>query len=309
MSDRIMNEALSWHGAQARDDMDWEAFAEWLEADPRHRAAYDDVALIDTAVDRHRETLRPLLPAVEEKARQHRWYAVAGVGIAAALALVIGAPMLRQGAPAPADYRTGAGETRTIALNDGSTILLSASSHLRVSGTRQDDLTLEGGAYFDVPHDPARTMRIHVGGYEVSDIGTRFDITASHMTLRVAVAEGRLSVGSAALATPVVLTAGHRLLVEQTKGKAEVEPVHAADVGSWRSGRLVYDNVPLSLVAADISRYAGQTVTVAPDIAGQRFSGVLAIGDGSGLVSNLQQFMDLQASVKGDHVRLDARGR
>ena len=44
MSADIDEAAARWHLAQADDDMDWSAFTEWLEADPRHRDAYDAMA-------------------------------------------------------------------------------------------------------------------------------------------------------------------------------------------------------------------------------------------------------------------------
>ena len=57
----IVERAIAWQQAIAGDDMDWAAFTAWLEADPRHRGAFDDIALIDRAVDSHRDALRTLL--------------------------------------------------------------------------------------------------------------------------------------------------------------------------------------------------------------------------------------------------------
>ena len=54
---RIEEEAAAWQVASANDDMDWDGFTRWLEADPRHRRAFDEVALADTLVDDHRESL------------------------------------------------------------------------------------------------------------------------------------------------------------------------------------------------------------------------------------------------------------
>ena len=63
MSDDIYEAAARWHQAQARDDIDWDAFAAWLDADPRHRDAYDDIALLDEDIDRSRDTIVAMLPA------------------------------------------------------------------------------------------------------------------------------------------------------------------------------------------------------------------------------------------------------
>ena len=50
-----------WHLASCRDDMDWDGFTLWLEADPRHRAHYDEITLTDAALEVRREALRTAL--------------------------------------------------------------------------------------------------------------------------------------------------------------------------------------------------------------------------------------------------------
>jgi transmembrane sensor len=175
---------------------------------------------------------------------------------------------------------------------------LAGGSHLTVDA-RNEEMKLAGTAWFDVPHDPSRTLTIAAGPYRITDIGTKFDISTDIGTMKVAVAEGSLSVKEGGLTAPVDLKEGQHLLASQTLGIAEVSTVSTENVGSWRSGRLVYQAVPLSLVAAEISRYAGKKVIADRSIAGRRFSGVLSIGDGSALVSNLAQFANLK-QISGD---------
>ncbi len=309
MDDRIIEEAISWHAAQMRDDCDWDGFTLWLEADPQHRVAFDDVTLLDDVLVQRRELLAQLLPA-ETRAipeavpnRRARRWAGYGLGTAAAAAIAFSLPMLSTGGSQVA-YATGPGQTRMIALADGSRVQLASASRLVVD---KGSMTLDGAAWFDVPHDPSRQLTIQAGGYRVSDIGTKFEISAGERSVKVAVAEGTLSVSAGGLAKPVRLSGGQRLLVVGDLNLAEIGSIDRSDVGSWRSGRLVYQNVPLSLVAADISRYAGRKLIVDPKVAGRRFSGVLSIGNGSGLVGDLQQFMGLATRTEGSAVRLVAR--
>lgn len=310
MTDRIMDEALAWHSAQQSDDCDWDAFALWLEADPRHRACYDDVALIDRAVEDHRPVLQSVLtpPApVEAPRMRHRRGIWAMGGLAASLALAFGLSTFTPGRDAAVDYRTGPNESREIALADGSRIHLAAASHLQVAGDRQDRLTIEGSAYFDIRHDPARSMVIQAGDQQVSDIGTRFDILTMGRAARIAVAQGVVSVSSPSLASAITLGQGRQLIVNPVDGDAEVQTVQAANVGAWRQGRLAWDNMPLPLVAADISRYARRLVAVSPDIAGRRFSGVLVVGDGTALVGDVARLMDLKVADQGSSLLLTGR--
>ncbi|MDZ7895667.1 MAG: hypothetical protein U5M50_12350 [Sphingobium sp.] len=105
------------------------------------------------------------------------------------------------------------------------------------------------------------------------------------------------------------LTAGRQLVVDDRSGTGDLAAVEPGNVGSWRAGRLVYDNVPLSLVAADLSRYGRQQVKVGEAVAGRRFSGVLVVGDGGKLVQDVAQIMGLRASRSDGAVLLDAGGR
>jgi transmembrane sensor len=107
-------------------------------------------------------------------------------------------------------------------------------------------------------------------------------------------------------AKPTKVSAGEQLIAVHGTPAARVMPVHAADVGSWRRGRLVYNNTPLGIVAADIARYSGKTITVDPAISNRPFSGVLAIGDGSRLLVNLSDLMPISYEEKGNSVRISA---
>jgi len=326
MTETIIDRAIAWHRAQDDADFDWDGFTLWLEADPAHRLAFDEIALLDARIADHRPALAALLPpiaavpvalpATEDPMENRvmpprRWGLRAGGGIAAAIALAVAVPALLtlsplnlsplnlSSPPSAADYRTGAGQSRTIALKDGSRIALAASSHLRVEGKGQDKLTLEGGALFDIPHRPDRTMTIRAGGQEISDIGTRFDILADARTMRVAVAEGVIALRPAGAGNAVRLPAGRQMVIDRAAHQGEISAVAPDAIGSWRQGRLIYEAVPLSLVASDISRYAGVPVRAGADVAGRRFSGVLIVGDGSGLVGEVAQLMDLRIMREG----------
>lgn len=326
MNERITEEAWRWHQALERDDADWDGFTLWLEADPQHRAAYDAVATIDDALTRQKDRLDLILPpdpasapvasglpaAVAEAAapRPRRRGLWLGGAVAAVLALVVAVPVLRPGAAPESDYRTGSGETRAVDLADGSRITLGPSSRLTLSGSGPLTVRLEGGAWFDIRHDPARTLTVVAGDQRITDIGTKFDILSLAGHVYVAVAEGQVAVGPQAEgAAAVTVTAGRSLTVDSRTHEARLRPVAAGDVGGWRAGRLVYDDAPLALVAADLSRYARQAVSVAPEVAQRRFSGVLAVGKNANPAVELGNLMGLQAQADGSGLRLGAGGR
>ena len=316
MNDAILEAAALWHQGQARDDMDWDGFAAWLEADPRHREAYDEIALLDERVDHARGAILASLPANDSEASENQFegrsprrpYLAWGGIAAAALVAVTAGSWWTSGpsTPATTTYAVAAGQTRTVAVADGATATLAGGSRLDVA--KGAALALAGSAYFDVRHDPARPLIVTVSGFEVRDIGTRFDINSDGKTIRVAVAEGKVSVSARGGAAATEVTAGHALVGDVARGTVTLETAAPAAVGAWRNGRFIYDQVPLSLVAADIARYTGHPVTVAERVAQRRFSGVLAPGDRDSMVASVRQLAGVSVRREGDAVLLGGTG-
>ena len=307
MSDRehMIDEAAAWLAASANDAMDWDGFTRWLGADPRHRAAYDEVALADALVGEHRAALRG---AVNPAPASPRWFGrwkLAGGAIAAALALVV----LVQSwvAQHPTSYIT-ADSARQIALADGSSIMLAPHSKLIVSSDKRQ-LALSGGAWFDIRHTPKRELAIAAGSLQLRDIGTRFDVQSLPGLIRVGVAEGELEVASVELAKPIRLAAGKHMLFDESAGDVTLANAPVSAMGSWRKGRLTYQSTPLSLVAADLSRYAGVRIELPDSLKDRHFSGTLASSDGKAAIRDLAQLMALDLVPAGSGYRLEPRSR
>lgn len=308
----IIDQAIAWHFASEGDDMDWSAFTAWLEADSRHRKAYDEIALSDRLIEDHRRDIDKRLPAndqpmpeeVPAPSGKRGWMRWAGTAIAACLVAVLAVPQFL--ANPEQVYQTHASGQR-IALADGSTIQLAPRSKLVIAGRDASEMTLDGGALFDIRHNPDRPLRIAAGDLSISDIGTRFDVRSAPGQIRVDVADGEVSVGAAALAQSIRLTRGRGLVFDAGAGTALVTAISADKVGEWRSGHLSYDTAPLSLVAADLSRYAGVDVTVPAALAGRQFSGTLAIGNGDAALRDLSQLMGLELGRDGRGYRLGER--
>lgn len=305
IDERMLDEAIAWQLALEQDDADWDGYTRWLEADPRHRLAFDEIALTERIVAERADELAHLHsiaspPAIPSPTRRGWLYGA----VAAAVALAVGIPTFW---PLPGDviYATARGETRQIALGKGMSVALAPSSRLLAKGGEVTNLELvSGDAYFAVQHDPARQLSVKAGDYSVTDIGTTFGVNLSRAAVTVSVAEGNVSVApSGGGATKV--NAGQQLIAREG-GHVQLSAVTAGNVGSWRKGRLVYSDAPLAAVVADIARYSGKSVTIDPAIEDRTFSGVLAIGDGSALAANLAELAALSYETKGDSVRLGA---
>jgi transmembrane sensor len=304
----VIDEALAWRASLDNDDADWDGYIRWLEADPRHRAIYDELDLVDAAVLDHREDIGRLLRSAPRKRRLgirgRRMAGIAGSGIAAALALFFMLPAWNS--TTPRSYEAGGGAERLVVLAEGVRVTLSPSSRIVVSGEATDIELTKGEAFFDVRHDPARTLVVSAGDYNISDIGTRFSVNLGGEAFRIGVSQGTVAVSSDRT-SPINVTAGEQLV--SAAGGLTRSPIAVTEVGSWRSGRLSYSNAPLSLVTADISRYSGRRVSIDPSLENAHFSGSLVIGNGSRLLSDLAAVMGASVRHEDDGDRIGVDGR
>ena len=312
MSEDINDAAARWLSEQNGDDMDWDGFTRWLETDPRHRAAFDTLALLDDDVTTHRASIAAALPGEEaatDRPRSWRKVGLAWIGaVATALVLFFGAHG-NAPTPGPVLVATTPGQTREVGLRDGSRIVLAPASRLMVMGENQDRIAMTGSAYFDVVHRQGRDLVIEANGLSIRDVGTKFAVDAGAAATRVSVAQGEVEVSIAGAGDGVMLRAGRGFVLARGDASAQLSAVRAADVGSWRRGELVYDAAPLALVADDLNRYARQRVAVDPRIADRRFSGVLSIGDGAALAKSVAAIMALRVRSVDGGVRLEPGGK
>jgi transmembrane sensor len=272
----IIDQAAHWHVASMRDDMDWDAFTRWLEETPEHRTRYDEIARADAMLQDNREALQTARASDRRPERSRRWGLWAGAGAAAAAVLALALNLPNVPKPATSHYVTG-DTSRQIALKDGSSIELAPHSQIDIGDmagqTTGQAMRLSGGAYFDIRHDPARTMTIAAGPLELRDIGTRFDVQTDGDSVRVAVAQGSVSVTAPELEHTVPVSGGHALVYDHASSHAQVEPLDQQAVGTWRHGQLFYDDTPLTLVAQDLERYGGIHVDLPPTCADGGFRG------------------------------------
>jgi transmembrane sensor len=290
----MVTKAAQWHIASSGDAMDWDGFTLWLEADPRHRACYDEIARADALVGQHAAGLAlpvapPHAPAMP---RRRAWMATAALA-AASLTLAVLVPGWRAATP----QVTEAGDAmRTVALADGSRITLAPRSRLTVAGAH---LALEGEAHFAIRHDPARALRVTAGALTIADIGTVFDVATGRSGVRIAVSEGQVAVHDAGGTGAIQLTAGNGVIYGDD-GTLRATAGEGFGLAGWTSGSLAYADAPLPLVAEDIARLTGITLTVSPHLRTRRFSGSLSVAKGAHAARDLATIMNLRLVMHGN---------
>jgi transmembrane sensor len=301
----ILDAAADWHAGLEGDTPDYEGFADWLEADVRHRDAYDRVIALDMLVVDHSSVLLPRLPANDD-APSNTWGYRRLAGMAAAVALVIGtgALTMRETAPDRIAIASKKGQSKLIQLADSSAVTLDGNSSISYLKGSERSITLtKGSAHFAVKHDAAKPFFIAAGRYQIRDLGTEFTVSRVLDHLSISVSSGLVDISGPGMSR-LAVSPGER--IDFANGKFEKSKVEPADVGSWRQGRLIYNNAPLRLVVADINRYVDQTVQIDPALSDRHFSGVLTIGNGSQLAPTLANVMAIPLKKDGNVVHLGA---
>lgn len=279
--DSAREAAIAWHlRLDDAGEAEWEAFVAWLERDPVHRLEFD-------RAERAGADLREAMPClagtdmpVAEPDRPkfgRKWPLVAGLtAVAASLILALSFSFHAAQPAAWTAVQTSPGEQRTLALSDGSRLYLNGATRVLLdkSNSRLARIA-QGEVTFEVTHDATNPFTVEVGKAQLRDVGTIFNVSFDHGQSKIGIVEG------AVLYNPgrenVTLTRGDVVIVSAGKGSAILSSVDPRGIGSWRQGQLIYDREGLDVVASDVGRILGTEVTVAPEIVGQRFTGVIRI--------------------------------
>ena len=204
----------------------------WVAADPRRRALADAMRSVARAPARTdpprswdaeralRRVRRQIgsrrhekrLPTLRLSQRARPWrleLAIAALGAAAAVVV-----FTVSGGPRPAqqpvvslqparEMVTAPGQRASLTLSDGTRLVLSPASHLRIpagfggsrAGARSREVWLDGEASFSVQHDSAMAFVVHTSSGTIEDLGTEFVLSTypEERGLRVAVRDGRVA--------------------------------------------------------------------------------------------------------------------
>ncbi|WP_294304997.1 FecR domain-containing protein [uncultured Sphingomonas sp.] len=294
-------QAIDWHVRQR--DMsaaEWDAFATWLEDSPANARAYDAVAMADALLVAPMAEPQPVMTETPVAANDNRgwgrWWLMGGV--AAAVALIAG-PVLMQTRPDIRVEQTRPGETRVIALNDGTQVEMAGGSRLRLDRNDTRVATLESGqALFRVRHDASAPFELRSGDVAIRDVGTVFDVRREGARLDVTVAEGAVALAPRGQA--VQLTAGQGARLDEAQGSLRRVQVDPAMVGGWRRGLLDLDGDTVDAIAARLQSAYGMRIAVEGPLAKRSVTGLVRVtGDASRDVPRLAKLIGAEWRQSG----------
>jgi transmembrane sensor len=293
-------------------------FQYWVEADPRHRAAFDRAFMAWKLLDGGVADVRPAHPPVAS--RPPVWLRPALGGLAAAIVLgliYLGAwrtgPEAASNAPAAALVSAPATAPDTRVLADGTTVRLNAGASVQPAftlGERRVRLE-QGEAYFIVTHDAARPFIVEAGGVAVRAVGTAFNVRLQEQGIDVLVTQGRVEVDvshvrngisdadaatrQAPPAPPPLIGAGQRAIVDLLPATPHVVVTEVtADVLArelaWREPLLSLGGATLEDLALQFERNTGRKIVLRGSELGElRIGGRFPSDDLDGFVRLMQE--------------------
>lgn len=259
-------------------------FRVWREADAANAAAFDrlqaGIGALHEAFEADAELRAMRDRAVEYVRVAPRWRIAAGIG---AVVLALGAAALwlpgrgaedhgvQVASGAGSYFQTGVGERSTVTLADGSKVTLNTRSRMEVNyaAGRREVKLVSGQALFEVAKDPSRPFVVTAGPRRVTALGTAFDVRLDGEKVQVTMVEGRVAVEPTRpsmlqklVAPEMELVAGQQLVAALADVGSKVGRADAKTTTSWREGKVVFADTPLTEAVAEMNRYSATPILI-----------------------------------------------
>ncbi len=315
-------ERRAGHAWSGKKELELQA---WLEADPRHRQAYDEIAQTWDAFD---HVARPVLardhatrpgPALAQ-GRRTGWtwfgnarHTIATAALAFSLLCAGGWYWHDNTVQFSQSIHTAQAGQREVTLPDGSALTLNQNTHLEVAfyPRRREVVLLQGEAFFEVATRHGDPFQVTSGDTRIHVVGTAFNVRTSASALYVKVREGTVKVERRARNGNQVeiLNAGDGVEAEGRNDVLKRSSSEPEAAGSWRTGQLVFRNVSLYEVADELRGYLGEPIeVVGRQVRNHRLSGFASTANPQDFLQALPQLLPVSVQhVPGTGYRIGAR--
>lgn len=315
--DAITDAAAHWcmrlH-AEDCTDAERRVFAQWYAADARHGDEYRamceiwDISAQVPAVNPPPSPAPAVIagPAADSArpARKRSWRPAAAAAMVAALTLPVAGYVGWYQGLIPDGYESYEAQdaTRLVTMSDGSRIELNLGTRLTYLNYRdRRSVTLSRGeAFFEVSHDRNHPFVVDVGRGSVKVTGTRFNVWLYEDQVRVTLLDGSVRVRSDRdqPSSDLPLEPGMQARFQPGDSQPDVHRTDRHDTSlAWRTGKVIFDDLPLSEALPMINRYLPEPVLLADKATGQlRLGGSYNTRDMSSLLGILPKVLPVQVS-------------
>jgi transmembrane sensor len=267
----------------------------WRDADPRHAAAFAEVAHAWTRLDALRDVADKPAPKIDRRA----WLTGGGAALAASLA---GGAWLGRDILLRDRVVTGVGERRTLALPDGSSVELNTDTEVfwRFDHARRRLWLARGEAALTIAQDHLRPFELFTAQGLARLAAGQFNARLRPAGLDLIVLAGQAAVETASghAQAQVVGPADARRVLEITAQRIDVVDTPEARVQSvqaWRRGEIVFEGQALSAAVEEYNRYLTRKLVIGDDRAGRlRLGGRFLTGDPDSFLDALRTTFGLR---------------
>ena len=198
-------------------------------------------------------------------------------------------------------------------LSDGTKVWMNSDSELRFPvnfTSNRREIFIKGEAYFEVEPDRERPFIVHANQVSIQVLGTKFNVSAYGESQQVltTLVQGGVNVKYAGLQTE--LQPGFQAVTDIKAGTMDRREVEVGMYTSWTKGIFEYENMPLSDIAVQLSRwYDVRIIFAASEFANRRFTGVVRKYDVlNDVLSIIEQTTDVCFIVNGKEIVVKATG-
>lgn len=214
---------------------------------------------------------------------------------------------------------TAFGETRSVTLPDGSTVLLNGNSTLTFADRWADDdnqarqVWIDGEGYFRVTKKRFTTGALvkfvtHTPTLDILVLGTQFNVNTRRGSTAVMLIEGRVLLNRPGKTGPGRITeikpgqlASTQPDIDQVTVRTEKPQLHTA----WTQHEFMFENTTLGEIARQLHDTYGLTVVLEnADLASRRFTGNLTDQSVETLLTTLSLTFDLEVQRDSNRVVL-----
>ncbi len=208
----------------------------------------------------------------------------------------------------------GKGERATYVLNDSTRIMLHAGSRLEVPlnfNIDRREIYLEGEAYFEVTHDPAKPFIVRSRDAYTQVLGTKFLVQAwsekkDDDRIEVVVSEGKVALGNnssgdTGTTHEAIVTRNQKGVLSGREGPSVTDNVDLEWYLGWTEDRMFFDNRPLSEIIPRLERWYDVDIKAADQqIISEKLTAEVDVSQSMGeVMRNIALSLDLKVEKEG----------
>lgn len=210
------------------------------------------------------------------------------------------------------EYHTAYGETKSVTLPDGSTVVLNANSKLTVFSDWNErpvrEIWLDGEAFFSVVHKVNKQpFKVITGeGVTVEVLGTTFNVYNRTNGTKIVLNSGQIRLNLPTDQSPEMILMKPGEMVEYKEQHYRKKAVNPLLYTAWTSNRIILDHTSLGEMVYMLKDSYGLEVRVSDSkLLEETVSGSMPLGDPEILLTQMAKAFQLKVKKEGNVITVE----